>query len=117
MSFGITGPLFAASIPGEGFTGFLYGDHRPGAGRCSLRARRLAAGPVPDAAGAQACPYAGIVMVVGALIVGSPRCPGATAFRVYLSEQFPTALSGHGHFFGESGESVRRALWETFDNR
>jgi hypothetical protein len=26
----------------------------------------------------------------------------ATAFRIYLSEQFPTALRGRGHSFGES---------------
>jgi MFS transporter, putative metabolite:H+ symporter len=26
----------------------------------------------------------------------------ATAFRVYLAEQFPTALRGRGHIFGES---------------
>jgi hypothetical protein len=41
-------------------------------------------------------------MVTGALITGFTVLSTATAFRVYLSEQFPTALRGRGHIFGES---------------
>ena len=33
----------------------------------------------------------------GALITGFTGLSAATAFRIYLSEQFPTALRGRGH--------------------
>src|SRR6266446_6524293 len=42
------------------------------------------------------------LMVTGALLTGFTALSAATAFRVYLSEQFPTALRGRGHAFGES---------------
>jgi len=42
------------------------------------------------------------MMVTGALMTGFTALSGATAFRIYLSEQFPTALRGRGHIFGES---------------
>jgi hypothetical protein len=35
-------------------------------------------------------------------MTGFTALSAATAFRVYLSEQFPTALRGRGHIFGES---------------
>ena len=37
-----------------------------------------------------------------ALVDGITALSAATAFRIYLSEQFPTALRGRGHSFGES---------------
>ena len=40
-------------------------------------------------------------MVAGALITGFTVLSAFTAVRVYLSEQFPTALRGRGHIFGE----------------
>ena len=43
-----------------------------------------------------------VMMVTGALLTGFTALSAATAFRVYLSEQFPTALRGRGHAFGES---------------
>jgi MFS family permease len=46
--------------------------------------------------------YAGVAMVAGGLIVGFTVLSAFTATRVYLSEQFPTALRGRGHIFGES---------------
>jgi len=46
--------------------------------------------------------YATAVMITGALWTGFTALSAATAFRVYLSEQFPTALRGRGHAFGES---------------
>jgi hypothetical protein len=46
--------------------------------------------------------YATVLMVTGALLTGFTALSAATAFRVYLSEQFPTALRGRGHAFGES---------------
>ena len=41
-------------------------------------------------------------MVAGAIITGLTVLSSFTAVRVYLSEQFPTALRGRGHFFGEA---------------
>jgi MFS family permease len=46
--------------------------------------------------------YATVVMVAGALITGFTVLSAFTATRVYLSEQFPTALRGRGQPFGES---------------
>jgi MFS family permease len=41
-------------------------------------------------------------MVTGALISGFTVLSAFTATRVYISEQFPTALRGRGHIFSES---------------
>jgi MFS family permease len=46
--------------------------------------------------------YSTVVMVTGALITGFTVLSAFTATRVYISEQFPTALRGRGHIFGES---------------
>jgi len=46
--------------------------------------------------------YATVAMVPGAIITGLTVLSSFTAMRVYLSEQFPTALRGPGHFFGEA---------------
>ena len=43
-----------------------------------------------------------VAMVTGALITGFTVLSAFTACRVYLSEQFPTALRGRGQPFGES---------------
>jgi MFS family permease len=101
LGFGVSTLVFAASIPGKGFTGFLM----------EIIGRRWTItyamlGGIPGVvlmllahrAGAQAT----FVMMAGALITGFTVLSGATAFRVYLSEQFPTALRGRGHSFGES---------------
>jgi MFS family permease len=50
----------------------------------------------------RAGPLATTAMVIGASITGFTALSGATASRIYLSEQFPTALRGRGHIFGES---------------
>jgi MFS family permease len=50
----------------------------------------------------QAGAYAKLVMITGALITGFTVLSAFSATRVYLSEQFPTALRGRGHIFGES---------------
>jgi putative MFS transporter len=42
------------------------------------------------------------MMVTGALLTGFTALSAATSFRIYLAEQFPTALRGRGHAFGES---------------
>ena len=43
-----------------------------------------------------------VAMVAGGLIIGFTVLSAFTATRVYLSEQFPTALRGRGHILGES---------------
>ena len=101
LSFGVTTLVFAASIPGKGFTGFLM----------EVIGRRWTifyalAGSLPGLflmmMAHRAGPYATAMMVTGALMTGATALSTATAFRVYLSEQFPTALRGRGHAFGES---------------
>ena len=101
LSFGVASLVFAASIPGKGFTGFLM----------EVIGRRWTifyamAGGLPGLLlmmmAHRAGHYATTVMVTGALITGFTVLSTATAFRVYLSEQFPTALRGRGHIFGES---------------
>jgi MFS transporter, putative metabolite:H+ symporter len=101
LSFGVSSLAFAASIPGKGFTGFLM----------EVIGRRWTifyalVGSLPGLLlmlmAHRAGPYATTVMVTGALITGFTALSCATAFRVYLAEQFPTALRGRGHIFGES---------------
>jgi MFS family permease len=101
LSFGVTSLVFAASIPGKGFTGFLM----------EIIGRRWTifyalAGSLPGRflmmMAHRAGPYATVVLVTGALMTGFTVLSAATAFRIYLSEQFPTALRGRGHAFGES---------------
>jgi len=41
-------------------------------------------------------------MIAGGVIIGFTVVSAFSATRVYLSEQFPTALRGRGHLFGES---------------
>ena len=101
LSFGVSSLVFAASIPGKGFTGFLM----------EIIGRRWTVfyamfGALPGLVlmmmAHRAGPYATTVMVVGALLTGFTSLSAATAFRVYLAEQFTTALRGRGHIFGES---------------
>jgi MFS family permease len=100
-SFGVASLVFAASIPGKGFTGFLM----------EIIGRRWTifyamVGAIPGILlmmmAHRAGQYATVVMVAGALMTGFTALSTATAFRIYLSEQFPTALRGRGHIFGES---------------
>src|SRR6202030_1730874 len=43
-----------------------------------------------------------VVFTAGALITGFTVLSAFPCTRVYLSEQFSTALRGRGHFFGEA---------------
>jgi MFS family permease len=100
-SLGVASLVFAASIPGKGFTGFLM----------EIIGRRWTIfyamfGAIPGILlmmmAHRAGQFATTVMVTGALMTGFTALSTATAFRIYLSEQFPTALRGRGHIFGES---------------
>jgi hypothetical protein len=101
FSFGLSSLTYFASIPGKGFTGFLMEI----IGRRWTIAYALA-GSLPGLflmlMAHLAGQYATVVMVAGALITGFTVLSAFTATRVYLSEQFPTALRGRGQPFGES---------------
>jgi MFS transporter, putative metabolite:H+ symporter len=101
MSFGVASIVFAASMPGKAFTGYLmeiigrrwticYALVGSLPGLCLMLLAHRAGG------------YAGTLMVIGALITGFTALSAATSFRIYLAEQFPTALRGRGHIFSES---------------
>ena len=100
LSFGLSSLLFMASIPGKFFTGYImeiigrrwtifyaFGGAIPGLALMALAHRAGSA--------------ATVMMSAGALITGFTVLSSFPAVRVYLSEQFPTALRGRGHFFGE----------------
>ena len=100
-SLGLSLLAFLASIPGKGFTGFLM----------EVIGRRWTityclVGSLPGlllmAVAHSTGRYATVVFVAGALITGFTVLSTFTAVRVYLSEQFPTALRGRGQYFGES---------------
>ena len=102
LSFGLSSLLFMASMPGQVVHRISHGGHRPAVDD-RLRAGRIAARHRPDGWSRTGLgEYATLVMVTGALITGFTVLSAFTATRVYLSEQFPTALRGRGHIFGES---------------
>ena len=100
-SLGLTSIVYAASFFGKGFTGFLM----------EIIGRRWTifyalTGSLPGLSlmllAHRAGDYASVLTVAGGLIMGFTVLSAFTATRVYLSEQFPTALRGRGHIFGES---------------
>jgi MFS family permease len=99
--FAVTSLVYLASIFGKGFTGFLM----------EIIGRRWTifyamGGSLPGLAmmllAHLAGPFATVMMIAGGLITGFTVLSTFTASRIYLSEQFPTALRGRGHIFGES---------------
>ena len=100
-SFGLSTLVYLASIPGKAFTGFLMEI----IGRRWTIAYALA-GSLPGLfmmlLAHRAGEYATVLMVAGGLITGFTVLSAFSATRVYLSEQFPTALRGRGQIFGES---------------
>ena len=101
LSFGLSTLLFMVTIPGKLFTGFIM----------EIIGRRWTitycfAGAIPGLAlmamAHRTGEYATVAMSAGAIITGLTVLSSFTAVRVYLSEQFPTALRGRGHFFGEA---------------
>jgi MFS transporter, putative metabolite:H+ symporter len=100
LAFTVATLVFAASIPGKGFTGFLMEIIGR---RWTIFYAMIAA--LPGLLMMFLAPYAGRpapLMMVGGVIIGFTTLSAATAFRLYLAEQFPTALRGRGHAFGES---------------
>ena len=100
VSLGITSIIYATSFFGKGFTGWLM----------EIIGRRWAifyvmGGGLPGfflmLLSHMAGPNARALMIAGGLIIGFTVVSAFPATRVYLSEQFPTALRGRGHLFGE----------------
>jgi MFS family permease len=101
LSFGLSSLVFAASIPGKLFNGYIMeiiGRRWTITGAFLLSIPGLLLMVMAHSAG----PAATIVFSTGALITGFTTLSCFPAVRMYLSEQFPTALRGRGHFFGES---------------
>jgi MFS family permease len=101
LSFGLTTLLFMMSIPGKLFIGFIM----------EIIGRRWTityclGGAIPGlllmGLAHRTGSYAAVAMSGGAMITGLTVLSSFSAVRVYLSEQFPTALRGRGHFFGEA---------------
>ncbi|HEV2098418.1 MAG TPA: MFS transporter [Stellaceae bacterium] len=101
VSLGITSVIYATSFFGKAFTGWLM----------EIIGRRWAifcvmAGALPGfllmLLSHQAGPSARVLMIAGGLLIGFTVVSAFPATRMYLSEQFPTALRGRGHLFGES---------------
>jgi MFS family permease len=113
LSFGLSSLVFLASIPGKAFTGFIM----------EVVGRRWTityclAGSLPGLLAMATAHLAGdaatVVFVAGALITGFTVLSTFPAVRVYLSEQFPTALRGRGQYFGEATSRVAAGVLVPF---
>jgi MFS transporter, putative metabolite:H+ symporter len=101
LSFGLSSLVFAASIPGKLFNGFIMeviGRRWTITGAFLLSIPGILLMMLAHRTGTAAT----AVFAAGTLITGFTVLSCFPAVRVYLSEQFPTALRGRGHFFGES---------------
>ncbi|HTV90752.1 MAG TPA: MFS transporter [Stellaceae bacterium] len=101
VSLGITSVIYLTSFFGKAFTGWLM----------EIIGRRWAiffvmGGALPGFCLMLLAHTAGssahALMIAGGLLVGFTVVSAFPATRMYLSEQFPTALRGRGHIFGES---------------
>jgi MFS family permease len=101
VSFGLSSLVFAASIPGKLFNGYIMeiiGRRWTITGAFLLAIPGLFLMVMAHRLGSVAT----MVFSAGALITGFTVLSCFPDVRIYLSEQFPTALRGRGHFFGES---------------
>jgi MFS transporter, putative metabolite:H+ symporter len=101
VSFGLSTLVFAASIPGKLFNGYIMeiiGRRWTITGSFALAIPGLLMMMTAHRMG----PVGTTVFELGTLITGFTVLSCFPAVRMYLSEQFPTALRGRGHFFGES---------------
>jgi len=110
MSFGVASLVFGASIPGKAFTGYLmeiigrrwticYALLGSLPGLCLMLLAHRTGG------------FAGPVMMAGALITGFTALSAGTAARIYLSEQFPTALRGRATCSANRSAACFPACW------
>ncbi|HEX5453049.1 MAG TPA: MFS transporter [Stellaceae bacterium] len=101
LSFGLSTLIFGASIPGKLFNGYIMeviGRRWTITGAFLLSIPGLLLMMTAHRFGAAAQP----LFIAGVLITGFTVLSCFPAVRVYISEQFPTALRGRGHFFDES---------------
>src|ERR1700733_5030832 len=99
--FAITTIVFLSTIPGKAFNALLmerWGRRWSIAYALSSAFPGLALMATAHLGG----DYAGLMMITGAVILGFTALSSFTIVRVYLSEQFPTALRGRGNVFGEA---------------
>jgi MFS transporter, putative metabolite:H+ symporter len=99
--FAITTIVFLSTIPGKAFNAYLMEKW----GRRWTIAYTMAGafpGLILMASAHLGAEYAELMMTVGAIILGFTALSSFTVVRVYLSEQFPTALRGRGNIFGEA---------------
>jgi MFS transporter, putative metabolite:H+ symporter len=101
LSFGLSSLVFSASIPGKLFNGYIMEIIGR---RWTITLAFLLA--IPGLLLMVSAHHMGsaatMAFSIGALITGFTVLSCFPAVRIYLSEQFPTALRGRGHFFGES---------------
>jgi MFS family permease len=99
--FAITTIVFLSTIPGKAFNAVLM--ERWGR-RWAIAYAMSGAFPglILMATAHLGGDYAGIMMTAGAVVLGFTALSSFTVVRVYLSEQFPTALRGRGNVFGEA---------------
>ncbi len=105
VSFGLSSLVFAASIPGKLFNGYIMeiiGRRWTITGAFVLAIPGLLLMMTAHRMGA----ISTIAFELGTVITGFTVLSAFPAVRMYLSEQFPTALRGRGHFFGESFSRV-----------
>jgi MFS family permease len=101
LSFGLSTLIFAASIPGKLFNGYIM---EVIGRRWTITLAFLCSIPgllmmmMAHNFGSAAA----TVFIVGVLVTGFTVLSCFPAVRVYISEQFPTSLRGRGHFFDES---------------
>jgi putative MFS transporter len=102
VSFGITGLLFIASMPGKLVDGFLM--EKIGRRLTILITFSVAcAGLIlMSTAHSTGEAFGKIVFIIGTFIVGFSVISSFPVVRIYMTEQFPTELRGRGYFLSEA---------------
>lgn len=99
--FAITTIVFLSTIPGKALNAVLMERWGRRWGTAYALAGALP-GLILMATAHLGGSYSGLMMLTGAVILGFTALSSFTIVRVYLSEQFPTALRGRGNIFGEA---------------
>ncbi|HTV88843.1 MAG TPA: MFS transporter [Stellaceae bacterium] len=99
--FAISTIVFAATIPGKALNAYLM-EILGRRGTIAFALSGAFPGLVLMATAHLGGRYASLMMTGGAIVLGLTALASFPAVRVYLSEQFPTALRGRGNIFGEA---------------
>jgi MFS transporter, putative metabolite:H+ symporter len=100
-SFGISTIVFVATIPGKALNAYLM-EILGRRGTIAFALSGAFPGLVLMATAHLGGRYASLMMTCGAVVLGLTALASFPSVRVYLSEQFPTALRGRGNIFGEA---------------